>query len=240
MALYQLIWRLFAGAVAAVGIVLEVLTHPISTVVALSALSLGVAICVGLGMRVGESDVVVPVGTTVNHIVKGTLLSIAALTALVGLATLGVMTMLFIAAAVVVTSPPFVAKVFKVDVSVEPPASIVDEIREEGQWRFAPPVETAQPASMNVSELATADVRSMGTRELVRDWRRSYVALEQASDSATKMALVQARQAFLDELERRNPDGLHEWLESGARAAGDPTKFMSAGGENEANGPQAA
>jgi hypothetical protein len=240
MALYQLIWRLFAGAVTAVGIVLEVLTHPISTVVALGALSLGVAVCVGLGLRVGESDVVVPVHTTVHHVAKAALLSVAGLTALVGLATLGAVTMLFIAAVVVVTSPPFVAKVFNVDVFVERKASVREEIREEGQWRFAPPVEAEQPASMNVSELATADVRSMGTRELVRDWRRSYVALEQASDSATKMALVQARQEFLDELERRNPDGLHEWLESGARAAGDPTKFMSPGGENEANGPHAA
>jgi hypothetical protein len=239
MAQYQLIWRLFTGAVVAVGIVLEILTHSLGTLAAVSAMSVGVAVCVGLGMRVGESDAV-PARTTAMQVVKGALLAIAGLTALVGLSTLGGLTMLFVAGSVVCTSPPFVAKVFGVDVSVERVARDPDVFPEEGRWRFAPPVEMEQPTSINLSELAGADVRSMATRELVRDWRRSYVALEQAVDPAAKMALVQARQAFLDELERRNPDGLHEWLESGARAAGDPTKYMAPGGDNEANGPQAA
>jgi hypothetical protein len=240
MALYQLIWRLFAGAVVAVGIVLEVLTHPISTVIALSALSVGIAVCVGLGMRVGEGEAAVPVRTTFATIAKATMLAIAGLTALVGLSTLGAMTMLFVAAAVVTTSPPFVAKVFGIDVYVEPRSRGAQAMPEEEQWRFAPPVEMEKPSSMNVAELATTDVEAMETRELVRDWRRSYVALEQAVDPATKMALVQARQAFLDELERRNPHGLHEWLESGARAAGDPTKYMAPGGDDEADGSRAA
>jgi hypothetical protein len=80
----------------------------------------------------------------------------------------------------------------------------------------------------------------MRTDDLVRDWRRSYIALEQASDPATKMTLVERRQAYLDELERRYPDGLHDWLESGARAAGDPTKFVAGNGEQNADGSQAA
>jgi hypothetical protein len=141
---------------------------------------------------------------------------------------------------VVVTCPAFAAGVLGVEVAVEPEVGAPDEMPEERQWRFSPPVEAERPSSLNVSELATADVQAMQTRELVRDWRRSYVALEQAVDPATKMALVQARQGFLDELERRNPAGLQEWLESGARAAGDPTRYMSPGGDNEADGPQAA
>jgi len=37
---------------------------------------------------------------------------------------------------------------------------------------------------------------------------------------------VEQRQLYLDEFERRNPTGLAEWLASGARAAGDPTRFI--------------
>jgi hypothetical protein len=31
---------------------------------------------------------------------------------------------------------------------------------------------------------------------------------------------------YLDELERRNPDGLMAWLASGARAAADPSRYV--------------
>jgi len=57
-------------------------------------------------------------------------------------------------------------------------------------------------------------------------WRRSYVVLERPHSPATHLKLVQQRQLYLDELERRNPTGMAEWLASGARAAGDPPRFI--------------
>lgn len=60
-------------------------------------------------------------------------------------------------------------------------------------------------------------------------WRRSYVVLERPHSPATHLKVVQQRQLYLDELERRNPTGLAEWLASGARAAGDPTRFIVRG-----------
>jgi hypothetical protein len=57
-------------------------------------------------------------------------------------------------------------------------------------------------------------------------WRKSYVVLERPHSPATHLLLVERRQLYLDELERRNPTGLAEWLASGARAAGDPTRFI--------------
>jgi hypothetical protein len=235
MALYERIWRLLAGAVAAGGVVLEVLTHPPSTLIALAAVSMGVSLCVGLGMRVGEPGAV-PARTTAAQAIRAALLGAVALTALVGLASLGRLTMIFVAVVVVATSPVFATRVLGLNLAS------VDRSEEGGAetWRFSGPVQIAQRASIDVARLASADVRAMDTRDLVRNWRRSFVALEQTGDPATKMALVQARQAFLDELERRNPAGLHEWLESGARAAGDPTRFMSSGDEREQGGPQAA
>ncbi|MGH3314603.1 MAG: hypothetical protein ACRDO0_00525 [Nocardioidaceae bacterium] len=60
-------------------------------------------------------------------------------------------------------------------------------------------------------------------------WRRSYVILERPHSPATHLMVAQRRQLYLDELERRNPTGLAEWLASGARAAGDPTRFIVGG-----------
>jgi hypothetical protein len=57
-------------------------------------------------------------------------------------------------------------------------------------------------------------------------WRKSYIVLERPHSPATHLLLVERRQLYLDELERRNPNGLAEWLASGARAAGDPTRFI--------------
>jgi hypothetical protein len=38
--------------------------------------------------------------------------------------------------------------------------------------------------------------------------------------------VVAQRQVYLDEMERRSPSGLRAWLESGARAAGGPERFL--------------
>jgi hypothetical protein len=57
-------------------------------------------------------------------------------------------------------------------------------------------------------------------------WRKSYLVLERPHSPATHLIVVERRQLYLDELERRNPTGLAEWFASGARAAGDPTRFI--------------
>lgn len=41
-----------------------------------------------------------------------------------------------------------------------------------------------------------------------------------------------ARQRCLDELERRDPDGLHAWLGSNASAGGDPSRFLARNGSD--------
>ena len=60
-------------------------------------------------------------------------------------------------------------------------------------------------------------------------WRRSYVILERPHSPATHLRVVTLRQLYLDELELRNPSGMAEWLASGPRAAGDPTRFIVRG-----------
>ncbi|WP_410625799.1 hypothetical protein [Amycolatopsis sp. cmx-8-4] len=74
------------------------------------------------------------------------------------------------------------------------------------------------PAPRPVAELSTGD--------LCTAWRRSYFQLLVARDAATRRSMVERRQDYLDELERRDRRGYVRWLHSGARAGGDPGPFL--------------
>lgn len=84
----------------------------------------------------------------------------------------------------------------------------------------------SQPCDLGVSAISTA--------ELCRQWHQSFEDLHQAITPAARLSIVTARQRCLDELERRDPDGLHAWLSSSASAAGDPSRFLRT---NQPEGP---
>lgn len=79
-----------------------------------------------------------------------------------------------------------------------------------------------------VSVPATA-VGRLPTDELCLVWRRSYCQLQRATDEPTRRRLIRARQACLDELERRDRPGFARWLDSGAHPGGDPSRYLSHG-----------
>ncbi|WP_329000203.1 hypothetical protein OHA18_37935 [Kribbella sp. NBC_00709] len=70
------------------------------------------------------------------------------------------------------------------------------------------------------------DVPERSTADLCRQWRDSYDALRQAKTDPQRLRIVMERQRCLDELDRRDPEGLQAWLASAASAAGDPTRFL--------------
>jgi hypothetical protein len=76
-------------------------------------------------------------------------------------------------------------------------------------------------------DLPTATLRDLDDEALCLAWRRSFVQLQQATSASVRMLRVQQRQLLLDELERRNPDGLAAWLASGCRAAGNPLPYLA-------------
>jgi hypothetical protein len=98
------------------------------------------------------------------------------------------------------------------------------------------PENPGEPESMPISvaavrELESVDAPEVEAGELSDDalclaWRASFSALERAESHAERLRIVEARHTYLDELERRNPPGVAAWLASGARAAGNPTKFV--------------
>lgn len=89
----------------------------------------------------------------------------------------------------------------------------------------------APPPEATIRQLESAVEPEVEAVELSDDalclaWRASFSALQRANSPAERLRIVEARRAYLEELERRNPPGVAAWLASGARAAGNPTRFV--------------
>lgn len=70
-------------------------------------------------------------------------------------------------------------------------------------------------------------VSAMTTLELCRVWVATGDQLRTCLSPELRLRLANARQLCLDELERRDPDGVAAWLASAnASAAGDPHRFL--------------
>jgi hypothetical protein len=93
-------------------------------------------------------------------------------------------------------------------------------------FRPVEPVALALPLSAEVRPLVLA---TLSTPELCLAWRRSYIALGDLPAGPARGELVALRQSMLDELERRDPAGFHRWLDAGARAGGDPGRYLATG-----------
>lgn len=63
--------------------------------------------------------------------------------------------------------------------------------------------------------------------QLVRAWRISFAVLQDVRTAMARERVVALRQAYLDEMERRDPAAFGAWLESGAGAAGAPDNFVA-------------
>ncbi|MET9270645.1 hypothetical protein [Kribbella sp. NPDC003557] len=71
------------------------------------------------------------------------------------------------------------------------------------------------------------ELDSLDDEALCLAWRRSFRRLEAAVTMAERLAVVAQRQRYLDELDRRSPDGVAAWLAAGARASGNPLPYVA-------------
>ncbi|MEU4291645.1 hypothetical protein AB0E63_25740 [Kribbella sp. NPDC026596] len=85
------------------------------------------------------------------------------------------------------------------------------------------PNSTAEPEQVVPTRTAPSE---LSDDALCLAWRASFSALQNATSPAQRLRIVEERQAYLDEIERRNRRGMATWLASGARAAGDPGPFV--------------
>ncbi|TQM01832.1 hypothetical protein [Pseudonocardia kunmingensis] len=74
--------------------------------------------------------------------------------------------------------------------------------------------------------LLPADPAALSTTELCRAWRLSYLLLQKARAPEALADAAELRRRYLDEMARRHPAGFRRWLEDGARAAGDPSRYV--------------
>ncbi len=69
-------------------------------------------------------------------------------------------------------------------------------------------------------------LRSLSTPQLCALWRKSSAGLRAASTPAARAEVVTARGVLLDELERREPEAMAEWLEAGALEPEGPSDYL--------------
>ncbi len=72
-------------------------------------------------------------------------------------------------------------------------------------------------------------VPALSTAALGREWLRTTAVLAGRVDAATRRSIVERREATLDELERRDPDGFSRWLSDGPLPGSDPSTYVRGG-----------
>jgi hypothetical protein len=67
---------------------------------------------------------------------------------------------------------------------------------------------------------------SLTTSELCALWRKSSAGLRAAPTTAARLEVVAARAELLDELERREPEAMAEWIAAGALEPEGPSVYL--------------
>lgn len=98
--------------------------------------------------------------------------------------------------------------------------------------RIAPRRAKSTPVGARL-DLLTPPLHGYSTVQLTAAWSTSQEALRRSTSAADRSAIAALRQAYLDELERRDSSGLQRWLESGNALTSDPSRFLRAGGQGE-------
>ncbi|MEU4392132.1 hypothetical protein [Kribbella sp. NPDC023855] len=228
MRIYRIFWLFFCGVLGALGTVVA-LTWSVSIVLMLfaaAALTGGVVAMVMLDPDDGSR---LPRESR-QTVARGSVLAGAGTVAFVGIGVMvgGPTTVLLLA--ITAGGSPYAI------------AFCLRWLREHGHLPSPSPQPT-EPALDEPSSGAAAAVSSSWTEQsrpsepyvepaslsddaLCMAWRASFSALQRASTPAQRLRIVDERRAYLDEIERRSAHGMAAWLASGARAAGDPSRFV--------------
>lgn len=85
------------------------------------------------------------------------------------------------------------------------------------------------PGGPSSSFVCSPSARLLSNGELGVAWSASFVSLQAAISTSAIANIVALRQAYLDEIERRNPPGFRAWLDSGPRVASNPARYLAPG-----------
>jgi hypothetical protein len=96
------------------------------------------------------------------------------------------------------------------------------------------------PAEPKTMPLLPNDPTTLDLDDLCRAWRLSYLLVENAHGPGELEHAARLRRRYLDELARRHPAGFRRWIDDGARAAGDPSRYLRPSGRLDHDEGQAA
>jgi hypothetical protein len=223
---YRHAWTWVAVLVATVGGCLALIAWPV--LAALSLMLAGGSVVLGTAAALADQTTPGWWRRPVRLAVMGAFTVLAA----GGLAdTLGVTGLAF-AAAVLASAPPVVEAVRRRLLPAAPtgrdgtdPLETAAGPADPGQ--DGPGHRGHRPAEPEPSQVNAPALAELDDAGLCLAWRRSFVALQRAATPTCRADIVVLRVRLLDEMERRNPSGFALWLASGARAASDPTRYIS-------------
>lgn len=190
MRIYRRAWWCVAGIAWVVGCALALVTVALGALIVISVFVGVSAIAFALASDGIDALHERGVAYAARYAIVGSAATVAVLGLIAGVGAAG----LAISALLAATAPAVVERV--------------------GRWRDdhrAPEPTMPEPAETACSQLDTAD--------LILAWRASNASLRRARTPASTTQIVERRQRYLDELERRDPQRVRRWLESGAPAA---------------------
>ena len=84
-----------------------------------------------------------------------------------------------------------------------------------------------ESSAVDLAVRARRELRAIDDRTLCRAWRDSFALLNDATSIEQRLSVARLREGYLDELQRRSPQGLAAWFASGPRASSNPLPFLS-------------
>ena len=69
-------------------------------------------------------------------------------------------------------------------------------------------------------------VRILSSRSLGEEWLRTTAVLDASPEPLIREAVAARRASVLDELERRDPEGIARWLAQGTHRGSNPVEFL--------------
>jgi phage shock protein PspC (stress-responsive transcriptional regulator) len=217
---YQIAWLGWCGIVGVAG-GLAALTWPVSTIALLFVLAALTGAAVAMVVLTPEDNS--QLGRDQWRVVlTSTVLAGSGTLALGGIGMLLGAPMAMLVLALTVGGSPYVARRWVgrlTDHGRLPPDATAGE-------QLPVPVPESTIHELESAVEPVVEAAELSDDALCLAWRASFSALQKAGSVAERVHVVEVRRAYLEELERRNPPGVAAWLASGARAAGNPARFV--------------
>lgn len=220
MRIYRGVWGVVCIAVVGVGVGVGVIQSPATLAATFLTFAVLAAIATFLSSRFRKRRVRV----TGRRLVVSAAAGGSAAGAFVGLGEVlgvGVLTL----AVLLISASPHVLRAY-VRALTSLPVSVATGL---GSWMSPPAPVSPQEAQIPAQRTpirAAPDVRLVSDQRLRGVWRTSYLVLQTRPCASEVMAIVEERQRYLDDFERRNPEGFEAWLAVGASASNIPVRYL--------------